>query len=261
MESPPLARFLRSLGRVQHHVHTVVVGLSAVEVGAALKPDDLDIAWRAQDPIGSAREARRFVLRATLIFLAEELNEYAIQVLKYRSLASAVSVPEDRAERIRSLSRGDEVDPSYLSIAALLVSHWRNRIVHRSSRAHLLRSERDRMLTARDAIREAYKGIDVTRLLEDFETDQPTLKDVTVLLAMSIKFLRLVDSTLPSPETGEGVRLWLETEGILGEVLKLEKEAEKGGNRDPRGRARQYLVTKSPTLAQPYYIHGAESNR
>jgi hypothetical protein len=79
--SPPFNRFLHALGRVQHHLHTVVVGLSAVEKGIATKPDDLDITWSAHDIVGSAREARRFVLRATLVFVAEELTEYAMKAL------------------------------------------------------------------------------------------------------------------------------------------------------------------------------------
>jgi hypothetical protein len=259
MESPPLARFVRSLGKVQHHLHTVIVGLSAVETGAAIKPDDLDIAWRAHDPIGSAREARRFLLRATLIFIAEEVDEYAKGILRYRAFASGKTDPGDRAARIQQLAQIAEVDPSYLPIAPLIVSHWRNRIIHRSSRARLSSAEQELILGASETVRSTYKGIDVTRLLRDFEEDQPTLKDVTVLLAMSIKFLRTVDSTLPLPTTSEQVRLWLEAEGLLNEVLRLEKESANGHSPDPRARGKQYLITKSSTLAHAYYDHGVKS--
>jgi hypothetical protein len=123
---------------VQHHLHTVVVGLSAVEKKIATKPDDLEIAWRADDAVGSAREARRFVLRSTLIFVAEELNEYAKGVLSYRSLAGGkATILSKRAERIRALADPDEVDPTYLTVAPLIVTHWRNRIVHRNSDSRL----------------------------------------------------------------------------------------------------------------------------
>src|SRR4051794_23169664 len=103
MESPPLHRFLASLGRVQHHVYTAVVGLSAVEAGAAQKPDDLDISWKAVDPQGSARESRRFLLRSVLVFTAEELSAYAAQVLRFRG----ESVPDERAERLEKLGPVD----------------------------------------------------------------------------------------------------------------------------------------------------------
>lgn len=193
MESPPLARFLHSLGKVQHHLHTVVVGLSAVEKGIATKPDDLDITWKAHDIVGSAREARRFLLRATLIFVAEELNEYATHILQYRAhAADGLALPEPRAERISALAQPHEIDPTFLTVAPLIVCHWRNRIVHRNSNARLTAAEGQRLVAQSESARDSYKGIDVQRLLHDFEEDHPTLKDVTVLLAMSVRFVRQV---------------------------------------------------------------------
>ncbi len=258
MESPPLNRFLHSLGRVQHHLHTVIVGLSAVEKGIATKPDDLDIAWKANDPVGSARESRRFLLRATLIFLAEELKEYVTRVLRYRALISAsMQIPGDRAQRIRALCAIDEIDPNYLTVAPLIVTHWRNRIIHPNSTARLTEAERQLLISQAEAVHDSYKAIDVAQLLCDFDLDQPTLKDVTVLLAMSTRFVRHVDSMLPQPDSSKHVRLWLEAEDMLRDVLELEKEAANGGAPDPRRRAKQYLMTKAPSIAEAYHIHGA----
>lgn len=249
MESPPLHRFLASLGKVQHHVHTAVVGLCAVEEGGARKPDDLDISWTAVDLQGSAREARRFLLRATLVFAAEELGEYATQVLKYRG----EEPPSDRADRLRRLGI---VDPSYLGVAPVLVSQWRNRIIHRRSKARLLEVEEQGLTSQADAIKASFKNIEVTRLLQHFEGDQPTLKDVTVLLAMSIRFVRLIDITLPTPSSAHEVQKWLATLGLLAEVRRRENEARNGGNPDPRARAKQFLLTEAPTLAEAYYSMG-----
>jgi hypothetical protein len=215
MASPPLARFLRSLGKVQHHLHTVVVGLSAVEKGIATKPEDLDIAWKAHDTTGSAREARRFLLRSTLIFVAEELNEYATHILTYRALATGgPTLPEHRVQRILALAQPDDVDPTFLTVAPLIVCHWRNRIVHRNSSARLTVAERQRLLAQSEFARASYKEVDVARLLRDFEGDQPTLKDVTVLLAMSVRFVRQVDSMLSQPASSTNVRQWLEAEAL-----------------------------------------------
>jgi hypothetical protein len=234
------------------------VGLSAAENGIATRPIDLDILWEPHDRLGSAREARRFLLRATLIYVAEELNEYAKHVLKYRALGnSAASIPGHRADRILALARPDDVNPGYLTVAPLIVSHWRNRIVHPHSAARLTAAERQRLLAESVPAREHYKGIDVARLLKDFDEDRPTLKDVTVLLAMSITFVRQVDSTLPEPASREDVRRWLEAEDLLDDVLKLEKEATNGGHPCPRGRGKQFLITKAPGLAEAYYAHGA----
>ena len=260
MDSPPLARFLRSLGKVQHHLHTIVVGLSAVEKKIATKPDNLDIAWKAHDTVGSAREARRFLLRATLIFIAEELGTYATHVMTYETPAiDTDALPEARADRIRALAESGGVNQRYLTVAALLVTHWRNRIVHRDSHVQLTRSERQCLLTESESIRSKYKGIDVSRLLQDFESDTPTLKDVTVLLAMSVTFVRQIDSRL-TPTTSGDVRRWLEAEELLNDVLKFEKQSRNDGHSDPRRRARQYLLTKAPSLAEAYYKYGSSED-
>jgi hypothetical protein len=250
MESPPLHQLLTSLGRVQHHLHTAIVGLCAVEGGAAQKPDDLDISWKATDLKGSARESRRFLLRSTLVFTAEELAEYALQILRFRG----DGFPDDRAERLRALG---SVEPAYLAVAPIIVSHWRNRIIHRTSKARLLNSEVDRLVEHRDTIKETFKGLVVSELIEHFETDQPTLKDVTVLLAMSIRFARLADLSLPEPSNAQAVSRWLSVLGLLDVVLQREKEARNGNSPDPRARARQLLLTEAPTLAEVYYSHGA----
>jgi hypothetical protein len=106
-------------------------------------------------------------------------------------------------------------------------------------------------------IHDSYKRIEIIKLLQDFELDRPTLKEVTVLLAMSINFVRKVDSTLPYPTSPADVRRWLKVENHLDPVLKLEEASTSGGQKDPRKRGKNYLITKSPRLAEAYYRLGA----
>jgi hypothetical protein len=258
IESPLLARFLGSLGKVQHHLHTVIVGLSGVEKKTAIKPGDLDINWRADDPVGSAREARHFILRSTLIFLAEELNEYAKGVLNYRTLAGGkADIPQKRADRVRSLANPYQIDPTYLAVAPVIVSQWRNRIVHRDSNSEIHKAEERLLLENKQSIHDRYKHIDVARLLHDFRSDNPTLKETTVLLAMSINFVTKVDSTLPYPASAADVRRWLIVDNHWEKILELERASARGGHTDPRSRGKNYLITKSPRLADAYYRLGA----
>ncbi len=189
------------------------------------------------------------MLRAILVFAAEELKEYATQVLKFRG----EEVPQDRTDRLRRLGR---VEPHYMSIGPLVVSHWRNRIIHPRSQARLTNTERDALIHDGAAIRESFKHLDIGLLLDHFEKNQPTLKDVTVLLAMSTRFVRLVDARLPELVSPAAVRAWLDAEELLTEVMRLENQARNGGSADPRGRARQFLLTMAPTLADAYYKHG-----
>jgi hypothetical protein len=232
----------------------MVVGLSAVEKGIATKPANLDITWRANDLVGSAREARSFILRTTLIFVSEELKEYATNILKYQKPNDAL--PTGGANRIRALSGFEQIEPDYLPIAPLIILHWRNRIVHPASNANLAKAERTVLLDNENAMYDAFKHIDVSRLLQDFDKGLPTLKDVTVLLAMSINFVRQIDSRFSVPANAEEVKRWLVAENLLEDVSRMEKEAAKGGNPDPRKRAKQFLMTKASSLADPYYTFG-----
>ena len=88
--SPALSEFLAAIGRVQYHVYTCIVGLSAVEAGTATKPVDLDISWETKNPVGSAREARAFGLSAALVFSAEITSEYVRKYLRYAALEDGV---------------------------------------------------------------------------------------------------------------------------------------------------------------------------
>lgn len=238
-------------------MHTTVDGLSAVEKGIATKPINLDITWRANDLVGSAREARRFILRATLIFVSEELKEYATSILRYQKPNDAL--PEGGADRIKALSGFEQVVPDYLRIAPLVISHWRNRIVHRTSNANLTKTERNVFSYNKEAMYDVFKHVDVLRLLNDFDRDMPTLKDVTVLLAMSINFVRQIDSRLSAPTNAEEVKRWLVAENLFADVSRIEKEAAKGGNPDPRKRAKQFLNTNASCLADPYYTFGLDA--
>lgn len=189
---PSTRSLLHALGRVQHHLHTAV-GLSAVESGVANKPDDLDIAWTSRDRVGSARETRRFLLKATMIFMVEKLNEYGGDVLKYRAFSTGEQLAQSRADRVRALAQPQEIEPACLALAPLMVTHWRNRILHGRSEARLTKTERDGLASAAETIRSVYKGIEISRLMDDFEDNRPTLKEVTVLLSMTTNFVRALD--------------------------------------------------------------------
>ena len=258
VESPPLHDFLKSIGKIQHHLHTIVVGLSAVESGAAVKPDDLDITWKVSDPMGSAREARRFALASTLVFVAEGLCEYAKRVLSYRALAagSEIKLPDERADRLAAVVKLVDLTPQYIGIAPVLIVHWRNRIVHQGSNASLNMAQEQLLVANAKAAFEAFKNVDVAKLLGDFERNLPTLKDVTVLIAMTVKALRQVDQGLLLPSTSREVRMWLAGYELLPAVERFERAAESGGHRDPRARARHYLNSVAPTLADVYHRFG-----
>jgi hypothetical protein len=227
--------------------------LAAVENGEAAKPEDLTINWDPHDMRGSAREARMFVLRSALVFCAEELGEYVTRVLRY----AGETIPDQHPDRIRAAVKTYPLAQEFLVAAALLIRHWRNRIVHRSSAASLSKAEKALLHANAETIALVYKGLDLTKLLADFEADRPTLKDTTALLAMSIRFGREIDSHFADIASPHDVRRWLDAEDLTAEVVRLEKQSTNGGRGDRRAAARQFLRTAAPPIANAYYEFGA----
>lgn len=257
-ESPALKRYLQALGRVQHHLHTVVVGLSAVENGTATKAVDLDISWDPKDIRGSAREARSWVLRACLVFAAEGIAEFVARQLRLRATleGNPATLSDKQTQRIRDLEHLVHSTPDYLWIAPVIIRHWRNRIIHRTSQARLTSTELARFTSNAADIAANFKGVAVDRLLADWDQDRPSLKDVTVLIAMSTRWARLVDGTLPPISTARDVHAWLTAEELLDDVLTLERQSRGVPNADVRARGRQLLITRAALLADPYYRLG-----
>ncbi|TCT05737.1 hypothetical protein [Paralcaligenes ureilyticus] len=210
MPTPALQPFLDATGRIVHHLNAIVVGLSAVEAGKAVKPATMDISWSPLDPRTSSRQARTFALRSTLVFLSEELNAY----LDHLTAFPSVGRPEDwdsksKADRLMAVWRLLRLEDDFTLMGVTLVEHWRNRIIHRKSNAHLTDAQRKMFVDAVKEIGENYKNLDPKRTLENFEKNAPTLKDVSSLTAMAIRYVKMLDEAVPEPKSADEVINWL----------------------------------------------------
>ncbi len=108
--------------------------------GSSTRPSGLDIRWEPADAQASARRARAFAMRATLVHVAEVLSAYVKDSLKSPAGPGLVA-ERDRADRLVALLQHRAVPKDHIYLGALLVIHWRNRIVHRDSKAGLSRPE------------------------------------------------------------------------------------------------------------------------
>jgi hypothetical protein len=141
------------------------------------------------------------------------------------------------------------VGETYLVSSAVLVVHWRNRIVHPGSHARL-QSTQKILLRNNDAeIAEKYKGLSVDCLLCHFEEGRPTLKDVSSLIAMAINLARQVDRNISSTLSQEDFDSWLEYFELPEAIKKVIAETK------PEKRAasvRRVFQTRAPMLLDGY---------
>jgi hypothetical protein len=110
----------------------------------------------------------------------------------------------------------------YVVAAAVLVAHWRNRIVHPSSSKAKLRHEQKKILYENYLeIADKYRGLSVDCLLCHFEEGRPTLKDVSSLVAMTINLAREVDKSISSTLGKDDFDAWLVHLGLRDVIEKV----------------------------------------
>lgn len=192
----PLREFLHGVGEAVANLNTTVVGLDAVENGHE-KPPSLDISWHPTDRLIAARKARRFVLQAALVRVSEAIGTFISAMAKLPRFASVTehwNKNTSQAEKMADVARHALGSEDYLLAGASLLVHWRNRIVH-SSRAQLTPTQKKTLVASSDEIEQKFARLSVDRLLSDFDQGLPTLKNVSTLISMTIRFARALDSS------------------------------------------------------------------
>ncbi|MER8972613.1 MULTISPECIES: hypothetical protein [unclassified Mesorhizobium] len=221
----PLRELLVAVGETVANLNTAVVGLDAVERGHE-KPETLNISWNPQDRVAAARKSRRFVLEAILVRVAEALSEFVsamAQLPRFSSARSTWNSKTTRAEKLADLATEALGSESYLVAGAALLIHWRNRVVHPRSRASLTPQQVGNLRSASGEIDSSFAGLSVDRLLNDFETGRPTLKDISSLIAMSIRMAREMDKAVNFLSNNELDSL-LEYYGLKARILEIEAQ-------------------------------------
>lgn len=229
----PLRYFLREVGEAVANLNTTVVGLDAVENGYE-KPDGLNISWNPTDPKSAARKARRFVLEAVLVRVSEALAQYVATVAKFSRFDSCRTnwnkkkTAENKsdpsiADKLADIAMETVGPDCYKTSAACLLIHWRNRVVHSKSEAKLTPKQITKLKDSSDFIETNYAGLSIQRLLEDFETGKPTLKDISSLIAMTIRLVRLVDENVKD-YSGDDLKRLLDHYGLCEQIEKVRAE-------------------------------------
>ncbi len=256
MKTPALKSFLNAVGKVVHHLNTVVVGLSGVESGTCKKPSTLDISWTPSDLTSSSRSARAYTLKSSIVFLAAEISSYVHATLKSPP-CKTISLPKDadKAKKLERVVNHFNITSPDLALGPLLLLHWRNRIIHHNSNAQLTKSERSQFVAASSEIMAKYKNLDPTQTLEHFTKGTPTLKDVSSLLAMSINCAKAIDSALPEPTSMDELLTWIAAMGLEQKFDRAKRVAENSANSEKS--MRNFFTTHCPCLVEYYVLYNA----
>jgi len=256
MKTPAYKPFINAVGKTVHHLNTVAVGLAGVESGACSKPSGLDVSWDPADIRASSRDARLFTLKSTIVFVAEEVCAYNSVIIGSPNIGD-IKLPKnpDRSDKHQSLVDHLKIDEAPLFLGPLLLIHWRNKIIHRKSNASLTAAQVETLQNASDEIKENYKNLCVLKLLDDFERGLPTLKDVSSLIAMTINYVKRVESLIQEPRSKEDFESWLKHIDLFSAYERAQRVAASKPN--PQGAMDSFIRTNCPELFDVYQYHCA----
>jgi hypothetical protein len=247
-----LSLMLDEVGSAVFSLNTAVVGLDAVEKGHR-KPETLDISWDPKDRMVAARKSRRFILEAVLVRVAEAVNQYCSAVGRTCRLSSVAAKWNGNTKTTEKIADvGKELvaaEDAYLTIGAQLLVHWRNKVVHTRSNAKLTGVQENVLKSKAAFIRDNYANLDILQLLNHFQSSQPTLKDISSLISMSIRYSRSVDTALHACVGREDVEEWLRWYDLSDELRRIRH----GTKPDKVQVACERLIqTKVPALLASY---------
>jgi len=259
-----LSRLLDDIGNAVFCLNTIIVGLDAVERGHK-KPASLNISWDPGDEKTAARKSRKFILDAVIPRAAGSFKSYIAAVAslpRFAQLAQSWHGSNNKsgsdpsiAEKVADLAGiifsggGGEGDENYLTISTILLLHWRNRITHKSS-ASLNKDQLKILMDSSIEISGKYCGLDVKQLVDDFESQSPSLKDVSSLIAMTINLARRFDRHIYQCNCADDVRAWISHYELDSKIAKVRGETTPAKFEDS---VRRMFQTYAPQLEEPFF--------
>ncbi|WP_162934016.1 hypothetical protein [Agrobacterium deltaense] len=244
--SAALTHLLDDIGKASFYLNTIVVGLDAVERGHE-KPEALDIKWEPTDPISAARMARHFAVEAFMVRASEALSAFikAYSALpRFAPITGKWTKDTGLAEKVDDIASALLGGKNYLVAGAVVLVHWRNRIVHNGSFS--LQPKHTATLTL-DAqkIHDAYRNLDIAMLLDHARVGRPTLKDVSCLIAMTINLARRMDELVYTSFGKDDVVAWIFHFGLEPAIKKVIRETSRERVADS---IRRVLKSNAPRL-------------
>ena len=254
IHSQPFQILLRDIGEAVFTLNTAAVGLDAVEHGHQ-KPATMNISWEPRDRKIAARKTRKFILESVMVRVSEVISQFvsALSKLpKFKDEKKEGGNDNSIAEKLAMIATRILEEDDYLIPGVVLLVHWRNRIVHPNSDAALKPQQRKILLSNKDIIAERYRGLDISKLLDDFQKKRPTLKDVSSLIAMTINLARKIDRTMQQNITKDELDAWLDHYQMLPMLKKIKAET---SPHKYRASICRLFMSRTPYLLDAYLVH------
>lgn len=194
--------FKHELGQVNHYLITILIGLEGIRSGIVDKEANFNVSWNPKSKIDSADRSSYFVRKATLTWAITVMDAYLSELSRspisledtdFHCACSARSV----YNKLNALQIyiGYKID-EYISLVHLGIQ-WRNNLVHDSVNNKFDDQFRDYLDQNRSNVNTNFCGLDVSALLDHFETNNsPSLKEVTSIIRSINSCVSIIDKTL-----------------------------------------------------------------
>jgi hypothetical protein len=195
-ESKARHRFKELLGQANHFIITALVGLDAIEKGIVTEgPPDLHAVWSPQSPVVSARRSRILILDMALVRAVDALDLY-IRLSRrkpYLAQAPELQTAIDDAKnsvlkKLRAMAHHHQGLNRTLAALMEVMIAWRNRRVHSLDDEEVNDAVWNVIRGDAKWIESEFRGLDVERLLKDFdEQHPPKFRETTSLIRATQK--------------------------------------------------------------------------
>lgn len=99
-------------------------------------------------------------------------------------------------DRIRALNEFFNFEKPYWFPCIVMLIRWRNKVVHQTSAGQLSHEEINILAQNSKVIKRNHANIDINKTITHFDKNEITLKDVTTLIAVAIRYARFIDEQI-----------------------------------------------------------------
>ena len=211
-ETKALKNFKDKIGKINHYLITVFVGLEGVYSGAIKQTSSFKTSWNPQDPKISALLSRDFVIKATVAYLVDSIDSYFIEINRAPTpLRENLKKKLDKAgekrsvyERINAVASVFTLDEVNHVMVEFLVN-WRNLTVHSLAEVdhpETLIELKEKLLINEEIIFKRHRNLTIKKTISRFEECEkgnktgPTFKEISSFIEASKNFIYEIDNNI-----------------------------------------------------------------
>lgn len=169
--------------------------------------------------------ARQFAIESSLVFVEESLLQYLRYIISHPSSPENIKYLKNKnssSEKIEQLFEIIKPEKIYWTPMVLLLIHWRNRIIHHHSKAKLTKKQIEILAENKESIKQEHANIDIEKTIENFNNKRITLKDISTLITITIKYVRQIDEFLQLESNSKSnIEYWIKYSNLVNEYNKL----------------------------------------